>query len=277
MMFALSDEGTHLCGSESRFYAALSRALARRGMRVEDVCRLDDALAGRVLAEYGAMFLASEAVSVPPRCVLVSEEEVQEFQRAATWRAARIGGVEIELQPAALDALLAARREAESMGLTISPRGGAEAARRSFADTERLWDSRCHPAIEHWCGQGQLSREEGERLRRMSLREQIEAVLALEGRGLFFSKDFRKSILRSVAAPGASQHLAMLAFDAAEFEDARVRQVLARHGWFQTVLSDLPHFTFLGHAETELPALGLKRVEYHGQNFWIPDTEGRES
>ena len=113
-------------------------------------------------------------------------------------------------------------------------------------------------------------------MRWLSLREQVAAVLELEGRGLFFSKDFLKSVLRSVAAPGASQHLAMLAFDASEFSDARVRAALAHHGWFQTVLSDLPHFTYLGLDERHLPARGLRRVEAGGQSFWIPNIVNRE-
>jgi len=33
----------------------------------------------------------------------------------------------------------------------------------------------------------------------------------------------------------------------------------------------LPHFTFLGLAEDELQARGLKRLEVDGQMFWIPD------
>jgi hypothetical protein len=74
-----------------------------------------------------------------------------------------------------------------------------------------------------------------------------------------------------VAAPGASQHLSMVAFDAAEYRDLRVRRLLARHGWFQTVLSDLPHFTYLGLAEEELPARGLRRVSADDYAFWIPD------
>jgi len=78
-------------------------------------------------------------------------------------------------------------------------------------------------------------------------------------------------VLYSIAAPGTSQHIAMLAFDANEFLDQRVRAILAQHGWFQTVLSDLPHFTFLGLAEEELPGRGLKSVEVDGQTFWIPD------
>lgn len=258
------------------FGASLARALERRGLSVEKIYPTGDALARRLLAEYGAMFIASDAVSVPPQIVFKSEEEVSAFQRESGLRAAEIEGVEIELQPAALEALLDARREAERLGLKITPRGGSEAARRSFADTQRLWDSRCLPAIEHWRERGELSTEECETLCCMGLREQVESVLALEGRGLFFSKDFTKSILQSVAAPGASQHLAALAFDASEFQDARVSLALARQGWFQTVLSDLPHFTFLGHDEARLPALGLKRVEMHGQVFWIPDMEGEE-
>ena len=273
-MIALLSEGKSDYERESPFHAALERALRRRGMRVSEVCPPRDVLACRVLMEYGAMFLASDAVRVPPRCVFESEEEVLDFQRKATWRTTLIGGIEVELQPAALDALLRACKEAEEQGFEITPRGGIYAARRGYADTLRLWDSRCRPAIDHWCGQGRLSSDEGETLRGMNMHEQVEAVLTLEERGIFFSKDFKKSILQSVAAPGASQHLAMLAFDATEFEDERVQRTLARHGWFQTVLSDLPHFTFLGLDEMELPQHGLRRVETHGQTFWVPDIGG---
>jgi hypothetical protein len=96
-------------------------------------------------------------------------------------------------------------------------------------------------------------------------------VLELESCGCFFSKDFSKSILQSVAAPGASQHLALLAFDAVEFTDARVRSILAGRGWFRTVRNDLPHFTYLGVAESELPGLGLRPASVDEQVFWVPD------
>jgi hypothetical protein len=36
-------------------------------------------------------------------------------------------------------------------------------------------------------------------------------------------------------------------------------------------LSDLPHFTYLGLRERDLPARGLRRVESAGQTFWVPD------
>jgi hypothetical protein len=50
-----------------------------------------------------------------------------------------------------------------------------------------------------------------------------------------------------------------------------VRQIMSEQGWFQTVLSDLPHFTFLGLRESELAGRGLKHVEVDGQGFWIPN------
>ena len=257
----------------SRFHAALERALGRRGLRLGDFCPADDTLTRRVLEEYGAMFVA-EGVRLPPSCLFESEEAVERFQREAGWRAASLDGTVIELQPAAMAALLRARAEAEAAGLSLTPRGGSEAARRSFADSLRLWHSRCDPALDHWCAEGRLEGREAERLRGLPLREQAAAVLELERGGIFFSKDFKKSILQSVAAPGASQHLAMLAFDVVEYADARVQALLARHGWFQTVLSDLPHFTYLGLGERELPARGLRRVESGGQTFWVPDMGG---
>ncbi|MDX6270401.1 MAG: hypothetical protein QOD28_1624 [Acidobacteriota bacterium] len=256
----------------SPFYAALARALARRGLKLEELCDACDPVERRLLAEYGAMFIADASqVHVPPRCVFRSDEECARFQAEAEPRGLHIGDAYIELQPAALDALVAARDEAHAEGLEITPRGGAEAARRSYADTLRLWESRVRPALAHWVGCERLAPDEAARLGALASGEQIAAVLREEERGNFFSKDFSRTILSSVAAPGASQHLAMLAFDAAEFRVERVRAILAHHGWFQTVLHDLPHFTFLGVREKELRALGLKRVVECGQDFWIPD------
>ena len=257
----------------SPFYLAFARELRRRGMRPELLCDPADPCARRLLSEYGAMFVAADSVAVPPVCVFRDEQEVARFQQQAGTRAADMNGATIELQPAALAALLAARDDARREGLDISPRDGAEAARRDFADTVRLWESRVRPALAHWLGAGRVSEQEAAHLRSLALKDQLARVLELESCGCFFSKDFSKSILQSVAAPGASQHLALLAFDIVEFTDERVRAILAEHGWFQTVRNDLPHFTFLGVRETNLPRLGLKRVEEHGHVFWIPDLD----
>lgn len=255
----------------SPFYVTLKRALELRGTCLEDICPTDDHVARRVLHDYGAMFIGAEDILPPPLCVFSSEEQVTRFQKAAGRAAATIGDAVIELQPAAMSALLKARAIARAEGLDISPRDGAEAARRTYADTVRLWNSRFLPALDHWTTAERLNQTQAERLRGLPVDEQVSEVLELEKDGIFFSKDLSKSVLYSIAAPGTSQHIAMLAFDANEFSDQRVREILARRGWFQTVRSDLPHFTYLGFAEDELPRRGLRSVEVDGQTFWIPD------
>ncbi len=255
----------------SPFYTALERALDQRGKKIEDICPPDDQIARRVLHDYGAMFVAHQTVVPPPVCVFDDEDAVTQFQKAAGRATTTIGDAAIELQPEAMTALLRARAAARDEGLDITPRDGAEAARRSYADTVRLWNSRFFPALDHWIRAGRLTQPETETLRVLPTNQQVAAVLELERDGIFFSKDFSKSVLYSIAAPGTSQHIAMLAFDVNEFLDERVRELFAANGWFQTVLSDLPHFTYLGLPEAELPERGLKRVEVSGQTFWIPD------
>ncbi|HJU55136.1 MAG TPA: hypothetical protein VJ715_11210 [Pyrinomonadaceae bacterium] len=253
------------------FYAALADALKARKTSLESLCDMSDAVERRVLEDYGAMFLSAPNVLPPPVCVFTSEDDVFDFQEEAQFTTAIVGGDEIELQPAAMKALQAARVEARALRLDITPRGGAEAARRTYEDTLRLWNTRFLPALAYWNKRGRLSKEQVTRLKRLPLREQVREVLELEKDGIFFSKDFSKSILYSIAAPGTSQHLAMLALDVEQFADERVRRILARHGWFQTVKSDLPHFTYLGLEERELPARGLRSVISGKQLFWIPN------
>jgi len=257
--------------NSSSFYRTLEGALRLRGASIEDICPNDDPVARRVLHDYGAMFVGADVVMPPPCCVFTNEDQVAIFQKEAGLMPATIGEDVIELQPAAMSALLQARAIARAERLDISPRDGAEAARRSYADTVRLWNSRFLLALDYWSSAGRLSEAQVERLRNLPVAEQVPEVLELEQEGIFFSKDLSKSVLYSIAAPGTSQHIAMLAFDANEFSDLRIRSILAQHGWFQTVLSDLPHFTFLGLAEEELPRRGLKNVEVDGQRFWIPD------
>jgi hypothetical protein len=269
----MSDTNSEKEESQARspFYVALKKALKQRKLRLENVCDAGDPVSRRVLEDYGAMFLASDEVLPPPVCMFTSEDEVLTFQERARPTAAIIGGARIELQPAAMNALQAAREEARAAKLDITPRGGEEAARRGYDDTLRLWNTRFLPALAYWNGRGRLSREQVAHLKTLPLRDQVREVLELEKEGIFFSKDFSKSILYSIAAPGTSQHIAMLALDVDQFADSRVRQILARHGWFQTVKSDLPHFTYLGLEEKDLPSRGLRSVVVGKQLFWIPN------
>jgi hypothetical protein len=253
------------------FYTALESALRERGMKLEDVCDRSDPVARRILEDYGAVFVAGGSVRPPPVCIFQSETDVTQFQTEAKIKTAVISGTTIELQPAAMDALIEARIEAQREGLDITPRDGSEAARRSYADTVRLWETRFLPALSYWMKRGRLTKEQVARLKALRLTEQVREVLELEKQGIYFSKDFSKSILYSIAAPGSSQHIMMLALDVEQFQDERVRRILARHGWFQTVKSDLPHFTYLGLDEAELPSRGLERVQSGSQTFWIPN------
>jgi hypothetical protein len=225
----------------------------------------------RVVMEYGALFVARDEVVIPSTPIFESQNEVLEFQDSLNVGSYILEDTQIELQAAALESLLMARDEALSLGLNLLARGGPEAARRDYEDSLRLWLSRFEPALEHWTNAGRIEETRAEQIRRLPITEQVLQVMELESEGLFFSKDLKKSVFYSVAPPGASQHLSLLAFDCAQFNDKTVRDILARYGWYQTVVSDLPHFTYLGHSQSELPDCGLKQVDSGGLIFWIPD------
>ena len=226
----------------------------------------------RLLSDYGAMFVARGGAAPPPVIIFSGDAELEKWQGSVATAREDINGVAIELQQPAMTALLDARREAQGSQLDITPRG-SDAAKRNYADTVRLWQSRVDPGLDHWVKEGRLNKSEATRIRQLSPRDQISEILSLEDNGMYFSKDFAKSILYSVAAPGSSQHLSMLALDVNQYDNAEVRTILARHGWFQTVASDTPHFTFLGVQEEDLPSLGLKKMTNSVQTFWIPQLD----
>ena len=242
----------------SLFYSTLPNGIEPRG-KVEQ----------RLLAEYGAIFVAQN-VQPPTRIVFRDETDVAEFQSNLSTAAENISGFRLELQSPAMGDLRLAISEAESSGLSISPRD-SDSARRNYNETVGLWASRVEPALNHWVANGRLSATEAQRIRALSPFEQVPEVLKLEENGIYFAKDLSKSIIYSVAPPGTSQHLSLLALDVKEHDDPQVRALLARNNWFQTVVSDLPHFTFLGVAEDRLPQLGLKKVRSGSRDFWIPD------
>lgn len=230
-----------------------------------------NAVGKRILKEYGALFVAGGGAVVPDTVIFKDEEEVSVWQSSVEISRANINGFDIELQTAAMKHLKNAIAEARENNFSISPRG-ADSARRSYAETLDLWASRVNPALIHWVNEAKLSITKARRIRSITPFEQVAEILKLEEKGIFFSKDLSKSIVYSVAPPGSSQHLSMLALDINEYNNADARQILAKHGWFQTVVSDLPHFTFLGKTENELAASGLKEInDESGRVFWIPN------
>lgn len=249
-----------------------SRLRTNFDTRLNKICPVEtDATARRIFSEYGAIFVAEKAVKLPFKCIFSNEAELEDYQVRANPQTANVGGVEIILQKPAMEALLRARQAAAKKNLRISPRGGALAAKRSFKDTVTLWNSRFNPGLNYWVGRKKISPQEAAQTKRLKITEQVARVLEWEKNDWFFSKDLTKSILFSVAAPGASQHNFMLALDVEQYADREVRKILAENGWFQTVKSDAPHFTYLGVKEKDLPALGLKAVTVGGQRFWIPN------
>jgi len=228
-----------------------------------------DAVGQKMLKEYGAMFVA-KGVTPPNKVVFKDESEVSAYQSSVQKSSENIGGISIELQTAAMNALKEAIAEAKSKNLSIAPRN-ADSAKRSYQQTVENWASRVNPGLAYWTGKGRISAADASRIKALSPSEQVPEIFKLEDQGIFFAKDNDKTIIYSVAPPGSSQHHSMLALDVAQFDNAAVREVLARHGWFQTIPSDLPHFTYLGVPENELTNLGLKKVVSNGRDFWMPN------
>lgn len=248
------------------------RLKTRYNSSLAKVCPIEtDQTAARIFLEYGAIFISNNTI-LPGQCIFTNEAALQSFQAQSQPQSAKIGGVVIELQKPAMESFLKARQEAAKKNLPITPnRGTSSSARRSFAQTVAFWNGKVNAGLNHWVAKRRISKAEAANARALPIREQIAQILEWEKEGIYFSLLFDKSILYSVAAPGASQHNFLLALDIAQYANKETRRILGEHGWFQTVLSDKPHFTYLGVKESELPALGLKAVTVDGQKYWIPD------
>lgn len=252
------------------FRQIVEKKLSSKGNKLENVCPVDtNIVARRVFKDYGAMFIADKSVKYPSKCVFASEEEVTAFQSGVSSRSLVIGGINVTLQDEAIKALEKARAEAQKAKLSITPRG-ASASKRSFADTSRIWKSRFEPALKHWTSRGRITSADAAKARDLGIIDQVARVMEWEKDQIWFSTRFNYSIFSSVAAPGTSQHLSMIALDVAEFGNKRVREILNKHGWFQTIIDDTPHFTYLGRSEKDLPKYGLIAAQKDGFTFWIP-------
>jgi len=226
----------------------------------------------RLFAEYGAIFVTT--ATPPPRIIFADSSEVELFQSTLSISRARIGDHTITLQSEAMDALIRAASEMNDLEGQITARA-ADSGGRSYDETVGLWLRNVTRGLERWENDGRIRPERAQRIRELAPVEQVGVILEMEEREqVFFGTFFDRSILHSVAAPGASQHLSLLAFDVAEYQDSEVERALNGRGWYRTVANDLPHFTYLGLDERELPARGLRRLESGGQTFWVPDMGG---
>ena len=229
----------------------------------------------RLFAEYGGVFATT--ATPPPAIIFDSATQVEVFQSSLSLGQALFGDHEIQLQAVALAALTEAASEMADRAGSITARA-ADAGGRSYRDTVSLWTRNVTRGLDYWEGLERISRGRADSIRKLTPADQVAAILDLEEtEQLFFGTFFDKSILYSVAAPGASQHLSMLAFDVAEYQDREIDEVLGRHGWHRTVANDLPHFTYLGRDRDSLPGLGLQLIERtYGERvygFWTPDID----
>jgi len=254
------------------FIKSLTAKLSGRAIEIGEFCTLSSKVERRIIKEYGAIFLnADAAVGMPDRCRFKDEKEVLVYQRKLKTSKKTVGGRAIELQRAAMDALLKAADEAGA----ITPKG-TNPARRSFAAVQSSWDGTVKDAADYWkanpnAKEKKLPDKEAENLKALTGETQIKRVLELEDESFFFHPDRTRSIVVFTAIPGASQHLLMLALDIEEYADEKVRDALAENGWFQTVYRDRPHFTYLGLKQSELSSLGLKIEKFEDREFWIPN------
>lgn len=238
---------------------------------LKKLCPYDtDALASRVLREYGSLFVANDTVAIPAACVYKDEAAVTSFQKKLETTTANIGVTQVTLQKEAMAALLSAQTEAAGKGLRITALDGVIAGSRSYSDTVRLWNSRFLPALNYWKRRGKITQSEADEALQLLPSEQVPLVMNWESQGMFFSTGFTRSIFSSVAPPGTSQHLSMLAFDVVQYGNPTIRSILNQNGWYQTVIGDEPHFTYLGYSESELPKRGLISITKNGYKFWVP-------
>ncbi len=228
----------------------------------------ESALSMKMFLEYGAVFAAGEEALLPSNCFFQNESEVQKFQKQVNAAAININGVGVRLQPEAMSSFLAARKEAQKTGLDITP-AAKDSSSRNYRETVIIWQRRVNSALDHWNAEGKLNAKEAKKIRSMELEKQVAEIMKLERNDIYFGNEFKKTILHTVAVPGYSQHLFLLALDVAQNSNPKVRTILAKHGWFQTVINDMPHFTYLGVNRSELPGRGLKRELIGGREFWV--------
>ncbi|HIK05646.1 MAG TPA: D-alanyl-D-alanine carboxypeptidase family protein [Trichormus sp. M33_DOE_039] len=183
-----------------------------------------------LLKAYGAAFINQTKIAKLPSTVLLNnEQETQAFQNTLTM--VKVDGTnDCYLQAAAVAALNQARAE---QNIPLKSGYGSGDCTRTFATNLRFWNKYANQSILDKVIQGKET-----------------------------------AILSVVAPPGASQHLWGLAIDL-RISNQQQRQTLNQHGWFQTVVNDVPHWTYLGLTEQDLLNVGLINKVEKGISYWV--------
>ena len=183
-----------------------------------------------LLKAYGAAFVNQQPeIKLPPKIILANEQETKAFQ--TTLKMGRVDNTnDCYLQKSAADAFNKAK---STVRITLKSGYGGSDCTRTFATNLRFW--------RKYANNNTLSR----------VRQGKETA-----------------ILGVVAPPGASQHLWGLAIDLGVSSQVQ-RQALNKNGWFQTVENDVPHWTYVGLTEENLPKFGFKNKIVRGITYWL--------
>jgi D-alanyl-D-alanine dipeptidase len=183
-----------------------------------------------LLRAYGAVFVNQEPeIKLPPKVVFANEPETKQFQSTLT--IAQVNNTRnCYLQKAAAEALNKAKAQVQ---IPLKSGYGASDCIRTFDTNLRFW-------------------------RKYANNKTLERVREGE----------ETAILGVVAPPGTSQHLWGLAIDL-RITNKVQEQALNQNGWFRTVESDVPHWTYVGLSEEKLLEVGFKTKIVRGITYWV--------
>ncbi|MEH2044935.1 D-alanyl-D-alanine carboxypeptidase family protein [Nostoc sp.] len=183
-----------------------------------------------LLRSYGAVFVNPDIeIKLPPKDIFANEQETQKFQ--ATLRMGHVDGTnDCYLQKPAADALNKARTQQH---IPLKSGYGSGDCTRTFNTNLKFWNKYANNQVLAKVQQGKETK-----------------------------------ILGLVAPPGTSQHLWGLAIDL-HVGSKEQRKALNQNGWFQTVENDVPHWTYVGLSEENLPLFGFKKKVVQSITYWI--------
>jgi hypothetical protein len=183
-----------------------------------------------MLQQYGAPFITqNSAIKLPPKVFFPTAEETRAYQASLVMAKVNSGN-NCFLQKGAADAFNIADKQ---INIPLKSGYGGGDCTRTYETNLRFW-------------------------RKYANNNTLERVK--QGR--------ETAILKIVAPPGTSQHLWGLAIDL-RVSTAAQRTALNQNGWFQTVETDVPHWTYLGVPEEKLPDFGFKKKIVRGITYWL--------
>ncbi|MBF2064367.1 MAG: D-alanyl-D-alanine carboxypeptidase family protein [Calothrix sp. C42_A2020_038] len=183
-----------------------------------------------ILRQYGAPFINFDsAIKLPQTVFFPNSQETRNYQASLVMGKVNSGN-NCFLQKVAADAFNIADKQID---IPLKSGYGSSDCTRTYETNLRFW-------------------------RKYTNNKTLERVK--QGR--------ETAILNVVAPPGTSQHLWGLAIDLRVSKPAQ-RKALNQNGWFQTVETDVPHWTYLGVPEEKLPEFGFNKKIVRGITYWL--------